>query len=301
MNSQPTVSVITRTKDRALLFERALQSVLGQTYQNWHHVIVNDGGNPHAVDKLIHTYAEQYRGRLTVIHHEESKGMEAASNAGVRESDGRYVVIHDDDDSWEPTFIQECIEAHESCKLPSVKGIITHTNQIFERIEKGRVIEERRQDFDSSLTAISLPQISEVNRFLPISFLFERSVFDMIGLFDEDLPVIGDWEFNIRYFMHFDVLVVKKNLANYHIRSVSQSNYENTVTAGSDDHALYRALIINKHIREDLAKGLVSKGTILAQGDYFYRTGGGIWRLVKIIDKLKDLAIVRLLRRLTRK
>ncbi len=40
-----SVTVITRTKNRTLLLERAIKSVLAQTREDWTHVIVNDGGD----------------------------------------------------------------------------------------------------------------------------------------------------------------------------------------------------------------------------------------------------------------
>jgi glycosyltransferase involved in cell wall biosynthesis len=47
---------------------------------------------------------------LRVLHHAHSKGMEAASNAGIHASTGEFVVIHDDDDSWHPDFLRETVD-----------------------------------------------------------------------------------------------------------------------------------------------------------------------------------------------
>jgi len=301
MNETALVAVITRTKDRDILLNRAIKSVLDQTSDNWWHVIVNDGGSPEPVDELLEKYAERYKGRLTVIHHESSRGMEAASNAGITGSDSRYIVIHDDDDSWEPTFIERCVQEFDHCPFPSVKGVVTHTTQIFESLEGSTVTEERRQEFDSHLTAVSLPQITEINKFMPISFMYERSVFDEVGLYDDTLPVIGDWEFNIRFMMRYDVIVVKECLANYHIRTNSPPKYSNTVTAGQDSHLFYRALITNKHMRTDIEAGHLTAGLLFAYGDYFHRVGGDLWRLGRVLDKIKNLPPIKLIRKLFNK
>lgn len=298
MSTHEQVAVITRTKNRTLLLERSIRSVLNQTHTEWQHIIVNDGGDPNAVNVLLKKYDEGYRGRAVVLHNMKSEGMERASNIGINTSESKYIAIHDDDDSWEPKFLERCLEGLAQCPIPSVKGVVAHTTQIFERMDHDSIVEIRRQDFDPTLTAISIPQISEINKFLPISFLFERSVFDEIGLYDESLPVIGDWEFNIRYFMKYDVLVIKENLANYHIRINSAKNYENTVTAGNDDHLFHRALIVNKHIRDDLKNGHLTMGDLFSLGDYFYRIGGNTARIGRLIDKLKQLPLVSHLRRL---
>jgi hypothetical protein len=167
-------------------------------------------------------------------------------------------------------------------------------------MEGDNVVEERRQPYDPDLAAISIPQISEINRFLPISFMFERSVFEQVGLFDERLPVIGDWEFNIRYFMKFDVAVINEALANYHVRTKAERNYENTVTAESHAHQFHRALVVNRQIRNDLENGRLTQGSLLLLGDYFYRTSSGTARIGRIIDRLKGIPLVSRLRRLFR-
>lgn len=301
MSAQPLVAIITRTKDRDILLKRAIESVLNQTCKNWCHVIVNDGGDPTPVNELVKDYTDRYKGRLTVIHNDLSKGMEGASNVGILACDSKYLVIHDDDDSWEATFLERCLLEFDNCPFPSVKGVVTQITQIFEELQGTTVIENRRQEFDPHLTAVSLPQITEINKFMPISFVFERSVFDEIGLYDETLPVIGDWEFNIRFMMKYDVVVVKELLANYHIRTNAPPKYSNTVTAGKDAHLFYRALITNKHMRNDIEAGRITAGMLFAYGDYFYRVSGNLWRIAQVIDKLKSITPLNLIRKLFKK
>ena len=91
-----TAAVITRTKDSVLLLERAINSVLYQTFTNWTHVIVNGGGNRTVLNELLSKYEAHYAGRLQVISHEVPLGMEAASNVGIKKSDSKYLLIHDD-------------------------------------------------------------------------------------------------------------------------------------------------------------------------------------------------------------
>lgn len=294
------VAVITRTRNRIVLLKRAVESVLGQTYSNWIHVVINDGGDKEPVEALLASYEDRYSGRVRVIHNAESLGMEAASNKGITASDSTYVTIHDDDDSWEPGFLDACIKTLEETPFPTVKGVTTHTSQIFERIGVNGATEVYRRDFDPQLTSVSLPEITEINKFMPISFVFRRDVFESTGLFDETLPVIGDWEFNIRFLSKFDVVVLKHSLANYHIRVDEHEDYSNTVTAAQDKHSFYRDLIVNKYIREDLEAGRVSMGMLMAFGDYFHRIGGNTVRLVQLVERLKNSGPLRLVRKLFR-
>ena len=92
------------------MLRRCMASVLGQSFADWLHVIVNDGGNPYVVDLLVAEHATRYQGRVHVIHQPVGVGMQNASNLGIREAAGDYLVIHDDDDSWQPEFLRACAD-----------------------------------------------------------------------------------------------------------------------------------------------------------------------------------------------
>ena len=98
--------------------------------------------------------------------------------------------------------------------------------------------------------------------------------------------------------MKYDVLVIKENLANYYVRTNSKTDYSNSVTAGKDSHTFYRAMIVNKYMREDMENGAFTKGALFAYGDYFYRISGPLWRLSKILDRLKTARLINLVRNL---
>ena len=113
------VAVITRTKNRNILLPRAINSVLSQTSPEWVHVIINDGGDTEELESTILPFRENYGDRLIVIHNEFSLGMEAASNKAIMAVDSDYIVIHDDDDSWQETFLEETIAVLENNQFPS--------------------------------------------------------------------------------------------------------------------------------------------------------------------------------------
>src|ERR1035437_4298058 len=110
MSGMQKVAIITRTKDRPLLLQRSLRSVLGQSYLDWLHVIVNDGGDPVTVDGIVARFSQAYGRRVKVIHNEKSVGMQNASNIAIQATESEYIVIHDDDDSWTSVFLEECVK-----------------------------------------------------------------------------------------------------------------------------------------------------------------------------------------------
>jgi len=260
----PEVAIITRTKDRVLLLDRCIRTVLAQTSSDWVHVIVNDGGNPEPVSHLAARYRDAYEGRLDIIHNDDSIGMEAASNTGVRSTDSRYIVILDDDDSWAPTFLEEMTQALRKETWEETRGIFCHTRIIYEEIRDDQVVETGRADFNQGISAIELLRLFAWNRFTPVCFLFERAALDEVGLFDESLPVIGDWEFNIRFLSKYEIAVYPKTLAFWHQRPRVQGIYGNSVHHGQDLHQLYRARLGNRWLRDSLRRGTTDFGELFA-------------------------------------
>lgn len=265
----PAVAVITRTKDRAVLLRRAMESVLAQTSGDWVHVVVNDGGDPAPVDRLAESFRERYTGRLQVVHNPRSLGMEAASNVGLRASRSRHVVIHDDDDSWEPSFLATTVAFLDGQTDDRVAGVITHSVRIDERIVGDRVEIDRRTPYNEWVRSITLFRMAGGNMFPPISFLFRRAMLDEVGYYREDLPVLGDWEFNLRFLARHDIAVLAQPLALYHHRpSTTDAAYANSIFGAQDKHALYDALIRNELMRRDLDSGRVGLGTLVNIGQH---------------------------------
>ena len=259
------VVVVTRTKNRPVLLRRAMESVLSQGFENWTHVVVNDGGDPVPVDLLAVEYAARYRGRLKVIHHAKSLGMQNASNSALRATESEFATIHDDDDSWETTFLEKCVgyltrQGVES----SVQGVVAHTHWIFEEIDvHGNVVELWRKDFPVPET-IKLSEVAGENRFPPIAFLYRRNAHEAVGLFSEQFGPLGDWDFNLRFLSRFDIGVVPEKLARWHWRHQGGGTaYGNTVTAGVAVHKEMEARMFNHYMRLDMDSGKPGLGHLM--------------------------------------
>ena len=261
----PQVAVITRTKDRPILLRRAIESVLRQSFGEWVHVIINDGGNPSTVDFLVAEYAGRYQGRVKVIHNPESMGMQNASNRAIQESQSEYLVIHDDDDSWGAEFLEKSVARLNGEDVDSsVQGVTTHVVWVTEEINAdGVIVELSRSDFFPK-EAITLFEMAAENVFPPIAFLYRRSVHQVVGYFDEQFTVLGDWDFNLRFLSRFDIDVIKEPLALYHWRHRGgDSAYGNTVTAGLSTHSYRRSKLFNHYLRRDIESGKSGLGFLM--------------------------------------
>ncbi|MGI4814341.1 MAG: glycosyltransferase family 2 protein [Janthinobacterium lividum] len=243
------------TKDRPVLLARALASVCSQTYSDWHLYLVNDGGDARQVEQVLDVYRSLFAERITVLHHSDSQGMEAASNAALECSESDFLVIHDDDDSWHPRFLAETTSFLNAPEHNGYAAVITHTVVVYEHIEDDCVVEDRRADWANALRSVDFFKMLQTNQFPPVSCLMRRSVVDHIGRFNTALPVLGDWDYNLRIMLVGDIGVLQKKLAHYHHRTPLVTDaYGNSVGAGVAHHELYNTLYRNSLIRQ-FAKG----------------------------------------------
>ncbi len=257
--------------------------------------MVNDGGDGEPVDTLVKGLHVPAQASVEVLHHEESRGMESASNAGIALAEGRYLVIHDDDDTWEPSFLETCVEYLERNRGSSLKGVVTHSTQVLERLEGDSVLEEKRRPYNPDLKHVGLVRMLTGNLYPPISFLFERQVLAEIGGYREDLPVLGDWEFNVRFLSRFDVDVIPLALANYHLRGrLPSGDYSNTVVGEVDLHSTIARRLRNEWLRQDLATGRFGVGFLAALPDLF--GSGDNWLARQAVRSIQMYQFIRLLR-----
>jgi hypothetical protein len=104
------------------------------------------------------------------------------------------------------------------------------------------------------------------NQFRVNAFVFERSCLENVGLYREDLPVLGDWEFNLRFLRDYDIGVIPEELSYFHTRPPkTDGSFSNTVVDGVDRHVLYETIIRNEYLRRDLSEGKLGLGWLLSQ------------------------------------
>ncbi|GAB4066374.1 glycosyltransferase [Ancylobacter sonchi] len=282
------VAVVTRTRNRNLLLGRALASVLGQSHADWHLYVVNDGGDVEAVEATVAPHREAFAGRLTVIHNPVSLGMEAASNRALALAQAEthdaaacdFVVVHDDDDAWHPDFLKETVGFLRSEENRRYAAVLTRMICVYERLEPDRVVELRREQWNDWQPTLDGAQLLSRNLFSPIAFLIRMSVVRQIGFYNDTLPVIGDWDYNLRVFAVGDIGTIDQPLAYYHLRPDATGSYGNSVEAGRSLHARYNVLYRNALLRAQLNADPDAAGPIMT--------------LLRVLGDNRDLMLNRL-------
>ena len=262
-----SVGIVMRTKNRSVLLKRALESVLNQTYPHWNLVVVNDGGQPEPVNLLLQHYHGCANGRIQVIHNPQSVGMEAASNLGLEKLDTDLAVIHDDDDSWSPDFLLRTTQTYQEKKqiFPNVGGVACHCDRIIETVEGNIVHINKVEDYNQWMLEgfVWLNTMLRFNTFPRICFLFDLATCKRLGGSDSNLPVLGDWDFHLRFMMQKDIWLLSETLAFYHIRPTLSGDLGNNTIINNHEHQFYRSYLENKWLREDLISRKHGLGTLL--------------------------------------
>lgn len=261
---RPLVTVVTRTMDRPMFLRRALLSVHRQTWRTYRHVIVCDGGDIATIRETV-AQANVDHSRIMLVDAVENRGMESASNIGIRAAPSDYVVIHDDDDTWTSEFLERSVGFLESARGAKYGGVTTRSTYVSERVTPEGIRIEGQRSYNPGLVNVAISEMSISNMFPPISFVFRRSVYDAIGGFDEHFPVLGDWDFNLRFLQIADIGVLPEELAFYHFRDVGETGFfGNSVIDGVDKHIEYSLVLRNAFVRGDSSRtnfgGLVGAG-----------------------------------------
>ncbi len=217
--------------------QRALDDVAAQKFTDLEVVLVNDGdGGEHLRDIAARSGVNTVR----VVDTVEPRGRCRAANLGIRESRGEYVVLHDDDDRWHPEFLSRTVErldADTGCA-----GVMTSTAIVLEERDGSAWREIDRVPFWSGMERVSLTELLEINRAVPISFLYRRSVHDAVGWYDESLDAVEDWDFYLRVLPRFPIGFISGPPLAYWVHRPGATQSEANSTLG----------LQHEHIRDDL-------------------------------------------------
>ena len=99
------VSVIIASYNYQNLIEKAIKSVLNQTYNNWELIIVEDGSTDNS-EGIIQKYLKNPKIKLFKHENNVNKGLKETLLLGLKNSSGKYIAFLEADDWWE----EDCLE-----------------------------------------------------------------------------------------------------------------------------------------------------------------------------------------------
>lgn len=204
-----TFSVIIPLYNKAPYVRKTVESVLGQTFDDYELIIIDNGSNDGS-NKIVAGFIDP---RIRTVHLEENIGVSNARNKGVSLSTAPYITFLDADDWWEPTFLEEMrglIERHPDAGIYGTGYYIVKNG-------KKRVapigVEEGFTEDEINYCAVYAKTLC-----MPLTSItaaMPRSIFDEMGGFKSHLKLGEDFDLWVRIALRHKAVFLNKPLSNY--------------------------------------------------------------------------------------
>ncbi|MFC5449750.1 glycosyltransferase family 2 protein [Paenibacillus aestuarii] len=130
--STSQITVVIPVYNREKYIEKALNSVLKQTYTQWQMIIINDGSTD-KTGEIIKRFTDEKR--IRHIQYEKNRGTGKALQSALKEIQTPYFVILDSDDWFEPDTLKVLVK--EMDKQPETTSLICANSNVWkERVDK---------------------------------------------------------------------------------------------------------------------------------------------------------------------
>lgn len=265
-NKQPLVTaVITTYKRNPEIVKRALDSIVGQTYENIEIYVVNDYPTDQNLVEELGKMVKASAGNRSVhyVVVEKNGGACKARNIALKRAEGKYFACLDDDDEWMPEKIELQVKTAES--KTNIGIVYCNAYLYIENENKERI---RFKDNPISSTEKAIDAIAGKNIIGSCSFpLFLTQSLRDIGGFREDMPALQDWELYLRLLRKKDIAYVEKPVARYYF-------YEGERISAHPENRTIAYEKIHEEIKDVLFANAKSASSFYLMGTYLYSLTG---------------------------
>jgi glycosyltransferase involved in cell wall biosynthesis len=269
MNS-PLVSVIIPAYNAARTLETTVQSVYGQSLQDFEIVIVDDGSKDNTLEVAQRIAASDSRIKVVA---QPNSGAAAARNTGIKAAGGEYVAFLDADDLWLPQKLERQIALLNSEKeAAAVQTGAYYVNDDLEVLSVRPCVIPKDVLLETLLFR-SFPALMS-------TLLVERSAFDKIGLLNTKLVILEDWELAIRLSRFCNLKSIEEPLALYR-------NYPGNRSRDLSIHIKPGQIILEKLFQDPTLPVHIKQRKALIYSTFYRMLSGAAFNVGKYGDTLK--------------
>jgi glycosyltransferase involved in cell wall biosynthesis len=198
----PVVTVVVPVHERRESLLSAVASVLRQTFMDFELLLIDDGSGADFPKFLADLLQDP---RLEILGSDENQGPAAARNRGIARARGQYIAFLDSDDVWLSEKLERQFAWMDA--QPFRPRISCTGYRIFTPFHPdGEVrLARPRVKFHDLLWGCGISPGS--------TMVVDRSLFEEVGLFDESLRRLEDWDWLLRYAKTTPIAVVPEVLA----------------------------------------------------------------------------------------
>ena len=213
LEEEPLVSIIVRTCGRPNVLRECLFSIKNQTYKNIEVVIVEDGKN--LSEEMI---KEEFSDlKIKYFATQGKVGRCLVGNKALEMSTGKYCNFLDDDDLFFPDHVETLVRALVQNKRYKAAYAVSFESKIEVIKKEPTYIYKQYSILPAHVREFSRITLLTRNTFPIQCVMFERSLFEKYGGFDEQLDNLEDWELWSRYAMQNTFLYVEKATSIYRV------------------------------------------------------------------------------------
>lgn len=204
----PEVDVIVPAYNAERYLVEALDSVVAQTFPDWRIVLVDDGSTD-GTAAIAKGYASRLGARMLYLY-QANRGLPAARNTAIRNSDAELLALLDADDVWLPDRLAESVKVFRGRpEVGLAYGFIEGIDQHGEVISTFATASRHAQGHVAHhiyMRSLHLP--------CP-TVTFRRQAALQAGLFDETLRASEDRDLWIRIAARYETALVSTLIAQY--------------------------------------------------------------------------------------
>lgn len=216
MNDAPVVSVIINCYNSDRFLREAIDSVYSQTYTNWELIFFDNNSSDRSAE-----IAKSFDNKLVYIKNEKTVPLGAARNAAISHAKGKYIALLDCDDLWLPEKLEVQLQYLDGLKISSRAVALCYTAAM--RIDSsGKNLIPFAHKIKLSEGDVYCKLIKDC--FISCSSaLLQKSIFTIVGGFNENYHMVEELDLWLRIAKNFDVVLVDRYLTKIRMHENNQS------------------------------------------------------------------------------
>ena len=232
-----SISIIVVTYNHARYLPKCLESIFAQTRKPDEILVIDDFSQDNT-SQII----KGFLGKVQYIRHQKNLGSVKTYNEGLKKAIGDFLLLVPADDWLASQLIKKEVSILET---NSKIGMVYAQNFMVVNGKKKLIIHKpagkksyvgRKNDFELLLTQ---------GDFIPfMTAMVRKNVYEDIGLWDENLPYLHDWEIWIRIARYYPIAYIAESLAYNRIHGSNFSTSYNFARGFEKDFAF----ILKKHL-----------------------------------------------------
>jgi glycosyltransferase involved in cell wall biosynthesis len=209
----PFFTVIIPLFNKEKFIEATLKSVLDQTFTDFEVIVIDDA----STDYSFSVAASFASSKIKINQNKINQGLSATRNTGIKNAKAKFIAFLDADDIWEVNFLEKIFYLTQ--KFPEAKLFATNYLEVYSNsIALSPKTNIKNENIIQNFFESSLCQ----PMYCPSSLCVNKSVFETIGLYDEQITFGEDVDFNIRANHTFKLAYSVDPLVKYTMDSENQ-------------------------------------------------------------------------------